>query len=124
MNNNRGFTLIEVAIVVAIIGVLATIAISIYSKQMTQANNVAALSDLRAAMESQEAYYLDHKKYTEYPIDLKGYGMSEYATPGVDMVFELPDGDDQRYHIVAYHESGDKKYIVTGPGGPIDGQPK
>jgi prepilin-type N-terminal cleavage/methylation domain-containing protein len=48
--DNRGFTLVEILIVVAIIAVIAAIAIPMLTRARVSANEAAALSDLRAAL--------------------------------------------------------------------------
>ena len=49
MRKNEGFTLIELMIVIAIIGILAAIAIPQFSAYRTRSYNAAAEADLRNA---------------------------------------------------------------------------
>ncbi len=59
----KGFTLIELMIVVAIIGILAAIAIPQFSNYRTKAFNAAAVSDLHTARLAEEAVYADYQVY-------------------------------------------------------------
>ena len=61
--NKKGFTLIELMIVIAIIGILAAIAIPQFAKYRTKAYNSSALSDLKNVRTEVEAYYADHDNY-------------------------------------------------------------
>jgi len=61
----KGFTLIELMIVVAIIGILAAIAIPQFSQYRMKAFNAAALSDLRNAKLSEEALFSDFQVYAK-----------------------------------------------------------
>ena len=60
----KGFTLIELMIVVAIIGILAAIAIPQFQSYRTRAHDSAAKSALHRLAKAQEDYYLQYNTYT------------------------------------------------------------
>jgi type IV pilus assembly protein PilA len=61
--NGSGFTLIELLIVIAIIGILASIAIPQFTSYRQKSYNSAAQSDLRNVKTNLEAYYADYQHY-------------------------------------------------------------
>lgn len=61
--NQKGFTLIELMIVIAIIGILAAVAIPQFAKYRQNAFNASAQSDLRNAKSSLEAYFSENFVY-------------------------------------------------------------
>ena len=63
--NEKGFTLIELMIVVAIIGILAAIAIPQFTKYRARAQNSAALSDQRNLKTDLEGYNAEWQEYPE-----------------------------------------------------------
>jgi type IV pilus assembly protein PilA len=117
--NEKGFTLIELMIVIAIIGILAAIAIPQFNAYRARSFNAGANTDLRNAMTAQEGYYTDHDSYTNNANDLTGsYGL--ITSTGVVLTL---NGDATSYTIVAYSESAGEDYRMTytvnGPGGAI-----
>jgi type IV pilus assembly protein PilA len=61
---NRGFTLIELMIVVTIIGLLAAIAIPNYLQFQSIAKQAEAKSNLGGIFTNEQAYWGEHSKYT------------------------------------------------------------
>jgi len=59
----RAFTLIELLIVVAIIGILAAIAVPNFINAQTRAKVAKVKSDFKAIYSAQEMYYLDNNNY-------------------------------------------------------------
>ncbi|MEE8815731.1 MAG: prepilin-type N-terminal cleavage/methylation domain-containing protein [Lachnospiraceae bacterium] len=57
--NKKGFTLAELLIVVAIIGVLVAISIPIFSKQLEKARDAATIANIRSAYAEAMSEYMD-----------------------------------------------------------------
>jgi type IV pilus assembly protein PilA len=66
IKQKAGFTLIELLIVVAIIGILASVAVPQYSTFRNKACNASAQADLRHFKTVMESYRLDNKEYPKY----------------------------------------------------------
>ena len=63
--NQKGFTLIELMIVIAIIGILAAIAIPQFSKYRSRSYNAASLSDAKNLKTDLEGFYAEWDAYPE-----------------------------------------------------------
>jgi type IV pilus assembly protein PilA len=116
MKKDEGFTLIELMIVIAIIGILAAIAIPQFSAYRTRSYNSAAESDLRNAATAQEAYYVDNQTYEQTPTNLVGATYGLYTSSNVTL---SGTAAAQQYTMTSYHSSGNKTFTLIGPGGSV-----
>ena len=115
--DQKGFTLIELMIVIAIIGILAAIAIPQFTSYRMRSFHAAATSDLRNAATAQEAYFVDTGEYTATTSTLIGATYNLYLSKNV--VFAIPAVTTSGYTMTSSHPSGNKTFTLTGPGGTI-----
>jgi len=119
-NNEKGFTLIELMIVIAIIGILAAIAIPQFSAYRIRSFHAAAKADLRNAATAQEAYFVDNQQYCNSKPILLGatYGFYQSQNVNVATVNTSTTG----YTMTSFHLRGTKTYTLAGPGGSLTPQ--
>ena len=95
----KGFTLMEILVVMVIIVVLATLTISIYTWLETRKNEQATESIVRKIEMGLESYHSDHDRYpygTEAPFNNHGVAVAngeEYAVRVIvlELVDKLPE---------------------------------
>lgn len=92
----RGFTLVEILVVVLIIGILAAIAVPRFSGTKERAYIAQMKSDLRNLLTAQEAYHSDQGSYTV------ATGNLSYAT-SVGVTVTMTAGDSTGWSATASH---------------------
>ena len=101
-----GYTLIEILIVVAILGILAAIAIPSYRANVVRGNRSVALAGLLDVANRQEQYYLDNRIYTTDLTDLGFPAALEFDNGGLSAIAY---NDNQTVVAAA---AGDQIYFV------------
>jgi type IV pilus assembly protein PilA len=117
-SNEKGFTLIELMIVIAIIGILAAIAIPQFAAYRARSYNSAAQSDLRNAATAQEAYFVDANTYCTDETRLGSGSWGYFPTPDVNLIISASTSN-QGYGMTSWHDVGTNSYELNGPGGSI-----
>jgi|WetSurSiteA1Bulk_404760.scaffolds.fasta_scaffold57512_1 type IV pilus assembly protein PilA len=111
--NEKGFTLIELMIVIAIIGILAAIAIPQFNAYRARSYNASAVSDLRNIETACEAYYVDYNNYPPTGSDpvagaanlTQSYGYSPSKGVTGAIITRNADGDEPAYTIGAIYNT-------------------
>jgi prepilin-type N-terminal cleavage/methylation domain-containing protein len=121
-NNRKGFSLIELLIVVVIIGILAAIAIPKFANTKEKAYVAQMKSDLKNLAGAQESYFADHNQYgTLTQLEADPYG---FKASGGDKVTPLIEGDASGWsaHLSDERVTTDQKdcHIFGGSGTASD----
>ena len=77
--DTRGFTLIEVLVVIVIVGVLAGIAIAQYARFRTQGFDSKVVAAVRGVATGEEAYYAENRAYAPALDDLRDAVVGDVA---------------------------------------------
>jgi general secretion pathway protein G len=77
MKNSKGFTFIEILVVISIIGILVAIAVPNYRTSILKAKEAVLKENLFQIRDALGKYYLDKKKY---PIDLEELVAARYLS--------------------------------------------
>ena len=123
-----GFTLIELLIVMAILGLLATVGLASFRSSQIKGRDAQRKNDLGQLQRGLEAYYNDKGQYPD-PDDLPGPGspwqdesveggtlyMKEIPTDPIGFTYEY-ESDGTYYKIFAHLENENDKDLVPETG--------
>jgi type IV pilus assembly protein PilA len=94
MQDDKGFTLIELMVVVLIIAILIAIAIPTFLGLRERAQNRAAQSDLRNALTAAKAFYTDGETYTGFNV-----AVAEGIEPSLTWALGAPAANTEQVGI-------------------------
>lgn len=112
--NRRGFTLVELLVIMLIIGVLATIAISTYPYMRVKAGNAAAKSDLKNTAHFQELYYGANDTYATQAVVDSALALTENVT--LTVLSAGPTG----YEMSAGHTASPETFCLSSTVGAVE----
>jgi type IV pilus assembly protein PilA len=109
----KGFTLIELMIVIAIIGILAAIAIPQFVSYRQKGYNTKAKGELKSLYTACQAYFADNPTVNS----CSTANIAATFVPTSDITFTgLPSADQTLANVTAAHTSGTSTFTIGSSG--------
>ena len=114
---NKGFTIVELLIVIVVIGILALLVITTYSGIQAKARNTKRATDVKSLQTKLEAFYNDNGYYPSLT-DMKSDTWIASNMKGMDLTsMQDPSNPSQSHTMVATPTAKSYAYAVTDSSG-------
>lgn len=114
--NQKGFTLIELMIVIAIIGILAAIAIPQFSAYRERGYQASMKADANSIRIAEEAYFVDKNTYTAATGDLENFGFKGFSS-GNSATIGTTDGITSDFKVTVASTKTNKTVVFDSKTG-------
>lgn len=119
LQRQKGFTLMELMIVVAIMAILATIAYPVYTDQMVRSKRSTATGALLQLTQRQEMFYADNNRYASTLSELLGEDVGDQIIRD-GSAYYAGSGSNKYYELQVSSENFRRNYSLTAK--PIGNQ--
>ena len=106
-NASRGFTLVEILIVLGIMGILASISIPNFRSYMEKAELASMQTTLKYLMDGEDFYFLENDAF--FAVNVPSGTAKEIPELG----YNFPDGHKNRYRIQVNNNKRRNRYVIT-----------
>ena len=111
LQNKKGFTLMEMLIVVAIIAVLVAIAIPVFNGALTKSKEAADVANVRALYAEWQVSILTENK--DIPADKAAFLAGPDKNGATEFTFNYADGENTKLTYTKDAKGGSIKYEAT-----------
>jgi general secretion pathway protein G len=141
-SNSHGFTLVELLVVMAILGILVTIVGSTFRNSQARGRDAQRKSDLRQIASALELYYSDYDRYPDSSggliVGCSGnqcaWGIGEFTDSktvymrvmtkdpksNLNYYYRVVDSQNQKYQLFAHLENTEDQDCMAGAGNEPD----
>jgi len=119
IKNKKGFTLVELMVVIAIVGIMSATAIPLYRTYQQRAYGSQATLMMKQILDGQILYFLDKNKF--FPEESGTIEIYENDSPNKDEILDLaaainvtiPVGNHLNYNITTENIDGAERCVVV-----------